>query len=239
MKNTSMLQNPFNFHRFCDFSLKKICKIRFFLNNTFKKLSFLYFSKSHLIDLSAKHQRIWSVFSCSEQHDLSKEMHISVPCEHLWENDAPAKSLSLKMDVLQMGAKIVSSPYCLVAAFQTAGVTVSTSVCGASAVVSPTLWPGSIHPSQAEIHLQKRTWQKPVQKGRRESRARSIDRLAHTAWPVSSWTSIETDWSNALHLPNRHSSQRGFGWRQGKHCKNEFALVYWARFELLGTWKLA
>lgn len=42
--------------------------------------------------------------------------------------------------------------------------------------------------------------------------------------PRPSWTSIETDTSNAAHLPSCHSSQGGFGRRQGEHCKNDFVI---------------
>lgn len=129
---------------------------------------------------------------------------------------------SLKMDILQIGVKIVYFVYCL-SLPHSYGYHILISLSSISAVVNPTLWPGSLHPRQSKIHLHKGTFAKACVKGWHESKARSRDRLAHTAWPVSSWTSIETDWFNALHLPNCHSSQRGFGWRQGKHCKNEFA----------------
>lgn len=72
---------------------------------------------------------------------------------------------------------------------------------------------------QFKIHVQKDTFAKACAKGGHASKARSRDRLAHTAWPVSSWTSIETDWFNALRLANCPSSQRGFGRIRGSIVK--------------------
>lgn len=84
------------------------------------------------------------------------------------------------MDILQIGVKIVYFVYCL-SLPHSCGYHILISLSSISAVVNPTLWPGSLHPRQSKIHLHKGTFAKARVKGWHESKARSRDRLAHTA----------------------------------------------------------